>query len=156
LGLLVGAALIALVAPASATIVPGRGMAGVGLRMSEIQVRAKLGAPVRITRTRGTLGFVVTRLHYRLINVDLQRLGGKPVVIRVLTTHPGERTASGVGVGSPVAAVRRLPRVRCWWEGGARYCGIGSRAKPGSRFTMFWISARRRVAVVSVSLVVNS
>ena len=159
LGLAVGLALIAsvaLVAPASASIVPGRGMAGVGLRMSETQVRARLGAPARITRTRGALGFVVTRLNYRLIDVDLQRLGGKRVVIRVLTTHPGERTASGVGVGSPVAAVQRLPRVHCWWKGGAHYCGIGSRAKPGSRFTMFWISARQRVALVSVSLAVNS
>jgi len=156
---MVGAVLmasLALLAPASATIVPGRGMAGIGLRMTEAQVRATLGAPLRITRTRGALGFVVTRMHYRLIDVDLQRLSGKPVVILVLTTHAGERTASGVGVGSPVAAVQRLPGVHCWWEGGAHYCGIGSRAKPGSRFTMFWISARQRVTLVSVSLVVNS
>jgi hypothetical protein len=159
LALALAAALIAsvvLVAPASATIVPGRGMAGVGLRMSETQARAKLGAPVQIRRTLGALGFLVTRLHYRLIDIELQRLGSKRVVIRILTTHPGERTASGVGVGSPLAAVQRLPRAHCWWEGGVHYCGIGSRAKPGSRFTMFWISARQRVALVSVSLVVNS
>ena len=78
MGLAVGLALIAsvaLVAPASASIVPGRGMAGVGLRMSETQVRARLGAPTRITRTRGALGFVVTRLHYQLIDVTCNGSG---------------------------------------------------------------------------------
>jgi hypothetical protein len=143
-------------APAAATIVPGRGMAGVTLRMTDGQVRGRMGAPSLITQTRGALGFVVTRLHYRRIDVDLQRLDGKPVVIRVLTTRPVERTESGVGAGSPIAAVERLAGARCWREASRRYCGIGRRDKPLGRFTVFWIGSDRRVTLISVSLIVNS
>src|SRR2546422_1388428 len=60
-------------APAAATIVPGRGMAGITLRMTESQVRDKLGAPLLITRRRGALGLLVTRLPHRRIDVDLPR-----------------------------------------------------------------------------------
>jgi hypothetical protein len=144
--------------PAAATIVPGRGIAGVSLWMTEPHLRERLGAALEITRTRGALGFLVTRLHYRQVNVDLQRLGGKRVVVRILTTRPGERTQSGVGVGvgSRLAAVQRLRGVHCWWEGNAHYCRIGSRERPLNRFTIFWINAHQRVSLVSVSLVVNS
>ena len=143
-------------APAAATIVPGRGMAGITLRMTESQVRDKLGAPLLITRRRGALGLLVTRLHYRRIDVDLQRLDGKLAVIRVMTTRPNERTESGVGVGSPMAAVERLAGARCRWEASTRYCGIGRRDKPLSHVTMFWIGADSRVTSISVSLTVNS
>ena len=142
--------------PVAAVIVPGQGMAGIRLRMSESQVRARLGEPPRITRTRGALGYLVTRLHYPRVDVDLQKLDGHPLVIHILTTHPGERTASGVGVGSTMTAVERLRGARCWREGANRYCGIGNRAKPLSHFTMFWIGAKQRVTLISVSLVVNS
>jgi hypothetical protein len=142
-------------APAAARIIPGRGMAGVAMRMSETQVRARLGTPLRITRTRGALGFLVTRLHYPRVEIDLQQLSNRPIVIRVVTTKPGETTASDVGVGSPLAAVQRLDGVRCWWEAGVRYCGIGDR-KPLHPFTLFWIGANARVTLVEVSLDVNS
>jgi len=87
LGLALMAALY-FAAPAAASIVPGRGIAGVTPRMTESQVRGRMGAPLLITQTRGALGFVATRLHYRRIDVDLRRLSGKPVVIRVSTTRP--------------------------------------------------------------------
>ena len=67
-----------------------------------------------------------------------------------------KRTASGVGIGSPIAAVERLRGAHCRREAGGRYCGIGNRDKPLSRFTMFWIGETQRVTLVSVSLVVNS
>jgi hypothetical protein len=144
------------VSSAAGVIVPGQGMAGVRLGMSEGQVRAKLGEPAQITHATGALGSVVTRLHYPRADVDLQSLGGHPLVIRVLTTRPGERTESGVRVGSTLAAVERLAGARCWSEAGRQYCGIGNRVKPSSHFTMFWIGARQRVTLISVSLVVNS
>jgi hypothetical protein len=141
---------------AAATLIPSQGMDGIKLQMTEAQVRAQLGAPATITRSRGALGNPVTRLHYPRLDVDLQRLSGSLVVTRVLTTHPGEETASGIGVGSSLAAVKRLSGAHCWWEAAAHYCRIGSRAKPASRLTMFWIDAKQRVTLVSVSLVVNS
>jgi hypothetical protein len=141
---------------AAATLIPSQGIDGIKLQMTEAQVRAQLGAPATITQSRGALGNPVTRLHYPRLDVDLQRLSGSRVVTRVLTTHPGEETASGIGVGSSLAAVKRLSGSHCWWEAAAHYCRIGSRAKPASRLTMFWIDAKQRVTLVSVSLVVNS
>jgi hypothetical protein len=141
---------------AAATIIPSQGMDGIKLRMTEAQVRVQLGAPTRITRWRGALGTPVTRIHYGRLDLDIQRLGGSRVVTRVLTTRPGEETASGVGVGSTLAAVKRLSGAYCWWEAAAHYCRIGSRAKPLSRLTMFWIGATQRVTLVSVSLVMNT
>jgi hypothetical protein len=145
-----------LAASAVATIVPGQGLAGVRLRMSEAQVRAALGAPLTVTRTRGALGFLVTRLHYARVTVDLQRLGGEPVVVRVLTTSPGERTASGVRVGSPIAAAARLRGAHCSSQpAGQRYCRTGNGTKPLSRFTLFE-SRSGRISLVEVALLVNS
>jgi hypothetical protein len=140
----------------AATIIPSQGMAGINIRMTEAQVRARLGTPTTITRSRGALGNLVTRLRYRSVDLDLQTLNGNPVVVRVLTTRPGEQTASGVGVGSNLAAVKRLRGAHCWWEATAHYCRIGDRDKPLGRLTMFWIDAKERVALVSISLVVNS
>jgi hypothetical protein len=142
-------------APAAAAIIPGRGMAGVTLRMTEGQVRARLGTPLRITRWHGALGFVVTRLHYRRVDVDLQRLANRPVVIRVLTTKPGDTTASGVGGGSTLAGVKHVRGVHCWWESSSRYCGVGERT-PLHPFTLFWIGANAHVTLIEVSLNVNS
>jgi hypothetical protein len=143
------------VAHATATVAPGRGIAGVTLRMTEAQVRAQLGLPLRVTRTRGALGFLVTRLYYPRVDVDLQSLVTRPVVIRVLTTRRGETTTSGVGVGSPIAAVEHVRGVHCWRETGMHYCGLGER-KPLRPFTLFWIGAAAHVTLIEVSLTVNS
>jgi hypothetical protein len=67
----------------------------------------------------------------------------------------GEKTASGVGVGSSLSIVGRLPAVRCWWEGPDHYCGIGRRDRPLSRFTLFWIGTNQHMKLISVSLIVN-
>jgi len=145
-----------LAGPAAATIVPGQGIAGVRLDMTEVQVHAILGPPGRVTRSRGALGTVVTRLHYPRIDVDLQRVAGKkPVVVRVVTTTPRERTPSGVGVGSRLGAVARLSGSRCWAEGTTRYCAVGRRNRPLDRFTLFWLGDGGRVTRVVVALVVD-
>jgi hypothetical protein len=150
--------LLALAAPAAATIVPGGGMAGISLRMTVGEVRGMLGAPERIRTWRGALGTLVTRFSYSWGDVDLEALrrNAVPVVVTVSTTRVGEKTASGVGVGSPVSTVKRLREARCWWEGSDHYCGIGNRDRPLSRFTLFWIGANQNVKSISVSLIVNS
>jgi hypothetical protein len=131
-------------------------MAGVRLRMTEGQVRANLGTPLRITRTRGALGSVVMRMHYRRVDVDL-RLHVRPVVIRVLTTRPGERTASGVGVGSAISAAARLTGAHCWWQAvSTRYCEIGNPNEPLSGFTLFLSGVNERVTMISIALALNS
>jgi hypothetical protein len=149
-------AALAFAAPATAAVVPGQGIAGVELRMTEAQVRAAVGPPLRVTRSRGALGLLVTRLHYRGLDVDLQRLDGQAVVTRAIATRAGERTRSGVGVGSSLAAVRRLPGVRCWSEGADRYCGSGDRNTPLARVTIYSIGAHDRVTRIVVGLVVSS
>jgi hypothetical protein len=151
--LLVG---VVAIAAAAATIVPEQGIAGVTLRMTQSQVRADLGRPTKITRSHGALGSVVTRLHYSTLDVDVQVLHGEQIVVRVLTTSPTEHTTSGIGVGSPLAAVKRLSGVHCWWEASSHYCASGDRFKPLSRQTLFWIGPKQRVTLVSVSLIVNS
>lgn len=144
------------VASAAATIVPDQGVAEIRLQMTKSQVLADLGKPAEITESRGALGSVVTRLHYRRLEVDLERLHGTPVVIRILTTRTSELTTSGVGVGSGLTDVKRIRGAHCWWEATAHYCGIGSRGTPMSRLTLFWIGPQQRVTLISVSLVVNS
>ena len=144
------------IAAATATIVPEHGIAGITLRMTQNQVRAHLGKPTKITRSHGALGSVVTRLHYPTLDVDVQVLNGKNIVTRVLTTSSTEHTTSGVGVGSPLAAVKRLSGVHCWWEASSHYCALGDRAKPMRHQTLFWIGPKQRVTLVSVSLTVNS
>jgi hypothetical protein len=124
--------------------------------MTEAQVRAAVGPPVQVTRSRDVLGLVVTRLHYRGLDVDLQRLRARPVVVRVITTRAGERTAAGVGLGSPLAALRRVPGIRCRSDGAETYCGSGNRDTPLARYTLFWIGPHARVSRVIVGLVANS
>jgi hypothetical protein len=131
-------------------------MDGIKLRMTEAQIQARLGIPARIRRSRGALGILVTRLHYPRLDIELQRFGGRLVVTRLLTARPGETTASGIGVGSTLASLKRMNGVYCWWDAAAHYCRIGSPATPLSRLTMFWIGAKQRVTLVSVSLVVNN
>jgi len=157
--LTVGALVVAmcLVLPAGATIVPGRGLGGVNLGMTASEVRAALGPPRTITRTRGALGFLVTRLHYDRLTVDLQTLHRVPVVVRILTTTPGEETRSGIGVGSPIAAAARLPQAHCFNQAPTeRYCRIGDAKRPLSRFTLFESTRDRKVTLVEVAFVVNS
>jgi hypothetical protein len=81
-------------------IVIGHGMAGVELRMSEAQVRARLGAP---TRVAGRL------FHYPLLDVQFGATG----VVRLTTTSPRLRTRSGLGVGSAVVRLQRLRGLFC-------------------------------------------
>jgi len=109
-------------------IVIGRSMAGIELRMSEDQVRARLGAPVRVA---GRL------FHYPLLDV---RFGTKGVV-RLTTTSPRLRTRSGLGVGTSVAKLQHLRGIFCDLEPGGGNC-----ATKGISFDF----ARGRVTRVAV------
>lgn len=126
------------VQPAVATIRPQHGMSRVVLGMTKAQVRARLGAPI---------GNGAGRFYYARVWVGF-RLGR---VAEITTTRSTERTASGIGVDSSEADVRRAyPSVVCAPSAGFRRCRLGS-GKPGSRATDFLLG-HGRVLQVTVQL----
>lgn len=141
--LAVAVAGIALLATQSAiaTIRPQKGMSGLWLGMTKAQVQSKLGRPI------GTGG---GRFYYARVWVGFR--AGR--VTEITTTRSTERTASGVGVDSTEAAVRRAyPSVVCGPAGGFRRCRLGS-GKPGSRATDFLLG-RGRVLQITIQLLPN-
>ena len=138
LALVLAGAVLALPATAAATIRPQKGMSGLSLGMTKAQVQSKLGRPI------GTGG---GRYYYARVWVAF-RLGR---VVEITTTRSSERTASGIGVDSTEAAVRRAyPSVTCGLAAGFRRCRLGS-GKPGTRATDFLLG-RGRVLQISVLL----
>jgi hypothetical protein len=68
--------------------------------------------------------------------------------VAVTTTDPGQRTRSGVGIGSRQSAVKiRIKGVTCETVAGARLCSKGS-LKPGHRVTLFNVSSAHRLTRV--------
>ncbi len=143
--------LAAAAAPAPAVIQLERGIAGARLGNTVEQVRAALGPPSRTVTGENAFG-PFTELRYPGgLRVGLQ--GGERVT-RVSTTGLGDRTTSGVGVGSSERTLRaRVPRVRCATEQGFRLCTRG-RLAPGQRVTTFRIRGGR-VTEVDVGLVID-
>jgi hypothetical protein len=126
------------VQPALATIRPQHGMSGVVLGMTKAQVRGRLGRPI---------GSGDGRFYYARVWVGF-RLGR---AVEITTTRSTERTASGVGVDSSEADVRRsYPSVTCAPFGGFRRCRLGS-GMPGTRATDFMLG-HGRVLQVTVQL----
>lgn len=124
LAIAVAGVLLLAVEPATATIRPQYGMSGIVLGMTKAKVRSRLGAPI---------GTGAGRFYYARVWVGF-RLGR---VTEVTTTRSTERTASGIGVGSSEASVRRVyPSVVCGPSGGFRRCRLGT-GKPGTRATDF-------------------
>jgi hypothetical protein len=125
-----------LVAGASATIKPGRGMSGIVLGMTPMQVQAKLGRPG--AKAPG-------RWYYPRVWVGFRNRR----VVEVTTTRSVERLANGVGVDSTEAQVRAaFPQATCATVGPFRRCRLGSGA-PGSRVTDFMIG-RGRVLQITI------
>lgn len=160
---LLSVVLVALCAvPAQATIVPGEGMAGVRLQMTEAQVRSVLGSPTESRRRRDPFGLVKTwYFSGPKVHVSFRRAGqdGRYRVTAFFTRRGAERTAEGVGVGSTRASLRsRLRGERCeTFRGGGRIfrsCHVGE-FTPGSIVTDFRIDSRGRVDSVTLGFVID-
>jgi len=151
----IGAAIVAalvLVGAASAKLVPQQGMAGVALGMSRTQARTVLGAPSRVIHARNEFG-VYTEFRYagRSLRLVFQGNGG---LTSISTTGRGQRTRTGVGVGSTEAQVKQgVPGVRCAGTGTARHCFLGI-FSAGKRVTDFRMS-QGRVSRVVVGFVID-
>jgi hypothetical protein len=91
---------------------PGVGIGKVRLGMSLAQVRGAWGPPQAVMRTGGR-----TELQYDFASyvVTLRGPRGRQRVVSVATTLAKERTAQGMGVGSPELRLRRVFRgqLRC-------------------------------------------
>jgi hypothetical protein len=135
---------------ATATIVPQRGIAGVTIGMSQSAVKSVLGRPGSIERGKNEFGRW-TILRYPGLGVTFQ---GIRSATYIMTRRATERTARGIGVGSPEAQVKaRVPGVKCKTEFRRRHCYVGE-FRPGRRVTDFTIK-RGRVTRVGIGVVID-
>jgi hypothetical protein len=141
---------LALPASASARIVPQRGIAGANLDMTQPQVRAKLGKPDRVRHPKSPIFGEYTTWFYGGTSVDMFRHGdGK--VFNVSTTSKSEKTASGVGVGSTAAGVKKgVKGARC----DSKHCWVG-RFEGGRKVTDFALGKTGRVTRVTIGYVLD-
>ena len=142
---------LALPAAAPALVQVDKGIAGARLGNTVAQVHAALGRPARVANGSNDFGRFRQETYKGGIVVFYQ---GARRVSSVVTTGLGDRTAKGVGVGSPEAAVRaNVPGVRCETVLGSRSCHTG-RFTAGRRVTDFFIR-RGRVTRVTVGIVID-
>ena len=141
---------------AEAKIVPQKSIAGAKLGMTQERVKQKLGRPdgrSYATSPIGNFRYVTLRYGRTKISFD----GTKPSsrVINLFTRSRLQRTASGIGVGSTRAQVkRRLPGVTCKVEYGVNHCYLGD-FRPGERVTDFRLKRKKKGAparVISVGI----
>ncbi len=144
-------AALALPAAAPALVQVDRGIAGARLGNTIAQVQAALGRPASVRNGRNEFGRFRQETYGGGIAVFYQ--GGRSVS-SVATVGLGDRTASGVGVGSSESAVRRGVRgVRCETISGFRSCHTGQ-FRAGRRVTDFSLR-RGKVTRVTVGLVID-
>lgn len=137
--------LLALPAAAGAMIQLQRGIAGAALGNTQAQVRAALGAPVRVRTQRTDQGRLVL-WRYRG-GIEVFFVGGTRVT-QVETSGRADRTPGGIGVGSTERALRRgVSGLRCRTESGGRSCRLG-RLELGHRVTEFFERGGRVTRVV--------
>jgi hypothetical protein len=140
----------ALAGPATAMIQVDRGIAGARIGASRAAVRAALGSPSKVTGGKNDFGRFVRYTYPGGLRVFFQ---GRTRVTSVFTSGLGDRTASGVGVGSTEARADALPGVKCETIAGSRSCHTGS-FTAGKRVTDFTI-AGGKVTSVSVGVVID-
>jgi hypothetical protein len=152
--------LLALAAPASAVIVPGKGMAGVELGDCQERVIEVIGAPDRTFGKRDVFGFVSTYWYdARGLKLAFRRGPGECLVLSsIRTTKSEERTKEGIGKGSTRKELRaKLRGEKCRTyrrPKRIRICWLGS-FTPSRPVTSFRIDSKGRVNNISVATVID-
>ncbi len=133
--------------PPPKVIVPGTGIDGVSVRMSESEVRARLGKPARVERmSEGHTGVPIDKWIYPARGLEVSLHGESPRVAEVSTRSRMHRTREGVGVGTTEQQLKAaLDEADCGrGDAGSRWCTIGDVAEDGVQ-TMFEVRDGRVV-----------
>jgi hypothetical protein len=160
LALLSVLALLVLAAPASATIVPGKGMAGVELGDCIERAIEVLGYPDRTFGSSDFAGFKESYYYNaKALKLEFRRGPGRCLVLSSIRTRGSEeRTKEGVGKGTKQKALRAaLKGEKCRTfrrPKRIRICWIGSRI-PSKPLTEFRIDSKGRVNNVSVRTLID-
>ena len=151
---------LCLAAPASAVIVPGKGMAGVELNQCQEKVIDIIGPPDRTFGKEDVFGFVSTYTYIqRGLKLDFRRGPGECLVLSsIRTTKAQERTKEGVGKGTKRKELRRkLKGEKCRTfkqPKKIRICWLGS-FTPSKPVTEFRIDSKGRVNNIRVATVID-
>jgi hypothetical protein len=136
------AALLVAAPAAEGTIRLEQSIAGVRLGMTRGEVVAVAGKPDRVRVVPNPIvPFTVYRYGAGSNELDVTFFAGRRVTA-VTTTRAAERTRSGIGRGSTIAALRRLvPGLRCVTAFRKTICARGD----GTRTTQFIVESGRVV-----------
>jgi hypothetical protein len=151
--------LLVVAAPAGATIVPGKGMAGV--RLGDCQERAiqVLGAPDRTFGSTDFAGFV-SKYYYkqRGLKLEFRQGPGECLELTSIRTTKAEERTEGVGKGTKRKALRaKLKGEKCRTfkrPKRIRICRLGSMT-PSKPLTEFRIDSKGRVNNIRVAIVID-
>ena len=113
-----------------------KGISGVRISNTKAQVRASLGTPQKSRAGQNDFGRFVQYTYAGGITVTFQ---GEDRVSSVVTTGLGDRTSTGIGVGSLEADVKNISGIHCETIGSARSCHTG-RLVSGRKVTDFQIA----------------
>ncbi|HEX4691984.1 MAG TPA: hypothetical protein VH276_14920 [Solirubrobacteraceae bacterium] len=149
-------------APASAVIKPQRSIAGVKPGMSQQRVLDRLGSPRRTSTRLGGSGAddPITTYTYPRRGLKVyshpNRANTVNVVFSIEVYRKGQRTPSGIGLGSRRSAVdRRVSGSKCRrYDPTYAICFVG-RGTTGSITTTFWLNHRNRVYKIDLSRIIG-
>jgi hypothetical protein len=160
LALLTALLVLALAAPASAVIVPGKGMAGVELGDCIEKAIDTLGPPDRTFGKRDFAGFVESYWYVKPgLKLQFRQGAGECLELTsIRTTKAAERTKEGVGKGTKRKTLRaKLRGEKCRTfktPKKIRICWLGSMT-PSKPLTEFRIDSKGRVNNIRVAIVID-
>ena len=160
LALLTAVFVLALAVPASAVVVPGKGMAGVELGDCQERAVDVLGPPDRTFGRRDVFGFVSTHTYVEPgLKLEFRRGPDECLELTSIRTTKGrERTKEGVGKGTRRRTLRaRLRGEKCRSFSRPKritICWLGS-FTPSKPVTEFRIDSKGRVNNVRVAIVID-